>query len=39
LLNPGGGGEFVEVDVDELIAELEAILVKARSFEHERVAN
>jgi hypothetical protein len=28
LLNPG---EFVEVDVDELIAELEAMLVKARS--------
>lgn len=27
LLNPG---EFVEVDVDELIAELEAMLVKAR---------
>ena len=28
LLNPG---EFVEADVDELIAELEAMLVKARS--------
>jgi len=28
LLNPG---EFVEVDVDQLIAELEAMLVKARS--------
>ncbi|WP_236177120.1 hypothetical protein [Pseudomonas qingdaonensis] len=28
LLNPG---EFVEVDVDELIAKLEAMLVKARS--------
>lgn len=27
LLNPG---EFVEVDVDQLIAELEAMLVKAR---------
>ncbi|MFJ4397325.1 hypothetical protein [Pseudomonas sp. NPDC089396] len=28
LLNPG---EFVEVDVDQLIAELEAMLIKARS--------